>query len=127
MQTLHELTPTMLVRFTQIDYDREMALIAVTHHENEAEVEIGVARYAINPDGESCEFALVISDKWQHRGIANKLMTALMDTARSRGLKVMQGEVLSNNHNMLKLMSKLEFTRVLDEEDRNITLVNRNL
>jgi len=38
---------------------------------------------------------LVISDKWQHRGIANKLMTALMDTARSRGLKMIQGEVLS--------------------------------
>jgi acetyltransferase len=121
----------MLVRFTQIDYDREMALIAVTHFENEqgeaTEVEIGVARYAINPDGESCEFALVISDKWQHRGIANKLMTALMDTARSRGLKVIQGEVLSNNHNMLKLMSKLGFSGILDEEDRNITLVNRNL
>jgi len=131
MQTLHELTPIMLVRFTQIDYDREMALIAVTHYENEqgetTEVEIGVARYAINPDGESCEFALVISDKWQHRGIANKLMMTLMDTARSRGLKMIQGEVLSNNHNMLKLMSKLGFSGILDEEDRNITLVNRNL
>jgi acetyltransferase len=50
-----------------------------------------------------------------------------MDTARSRGLKMIQGEVLSNNHNMLKLMSKLGFSGILDEEDRNITLVNRNL
>lgn len=126
MQTLQELTPTMLVRFTQIDYDREIALIAVTEQENK-ELEIGVARYAINPDGESCEFALVISDKWQHRGIAQKLMTALMEAARAKGLKIIQGEVLTNNHNMLKLMNKLGFSATVDGEDRNITQVIKNL
>ncbi len=126
MQTLHELTPEMLVRFTQIDYDREIALIAVTS-QNDDETEIGVTRYAINPDGESCEFALVISDQWQHRGIAQKLMTSLMDAARARGLKQIQGEVLSNNHNMLKLMNKLGFASVVDEEDRSLTWVSKQL
>lgn len=126
MQTLHELTPTMLVRFTQIDYDREMALIAVIP-EDSKELEVGVARYAINPDGETCEFALVVADEWQHRGFAQKLMTCLMDAARSRGLKVIEGEVLSNNHNMLKLMKKLGFSAILDEEDRSITLVSKQL
>jgi acetyltransferase len=126
MQNLHELTPTMLVRFTQIDYDREMALIAVTQQDGK-EVEIGVTRYAINPDGESCEFALVIADEWQHRGIAHRLMSSLMAAARSRGLKVIQGEVLTSNHNMLKLMNKLGFSAILDDEDRTLTLVSRNL
>lgn len=126
MQTLHELTPTMLVRFTQIDYDREMALIAVIPEESQ-ELEVGVARYAINPDGESCEFALVVADEWQHRGFAQKLMTCLMDAARTRGLKIIEGEVLSNNHNMLKLMKKLGFSAILDEEDRSITLVSKQL
>ncbi|MEN9460493.1 MAG: hypothetical protein RIS84_513, partial [Pseudomonadota bacterium] len=126
MQSLQELTPTMLVRFTQIDYDREMALIAVTE-EDGREVELGVARYAINPDGESCEFALVISDRWKHRGVAHKLMTSIMDAARSRGLKTIEGDVLSNNHSMLKLMAKLGFHAVLDEEDRTVTFVSRPL
>jgi acetyltransferase len=126
MQTLHELTPTMLVRFTQIDYDREMALVVVAEQEGK-EIELGVARYAINPDGESCEFALVIADQWQHLGIAQKLMASLMAAARAKGLKVMQGEVLSNNHKMLKLMNKLGFTAVLEEEDRTVTWVSKNL
>ncbi len=126
MQTLQELTPTMLVRFTQIDYDREMALIVVTQ-QNGPEKELGVARYAINPDADSCEFALVIADEWQHRGIAHRLMTCLMDAARAKGLNQMQGEVLTNNHNMLKLIRKLGFSAVVDEEDRNLTLVSKNL
>jgi acetyltransferase len=126
MQALHELTPTMLVRFTQIDYDREMALIAVTEHEGR-EIELGVSRYAINPDGESCEFALVVSDQWQHRGFAHKLMICLMDVARDRGLKIIQGEVLTDNRNMLKLMDSLGFSAILDAEDSNITLVSRVL
>jgi len=126
MQTLHELSPLMVVRFTQIDYDREMALVAVTEQDGK-EIEIGVARYAMNPDGESCEFALVIADEWQHRGIAQKLMTCLMEAARAKGLKIIQGEVFSNNHNMLKLMNKLGFSCVIDEDDRSLTWVSRNL
>ena len=63
MQALHELTPQMLVRFTQIDYDREMALIAVTQQTGE-EREIAVARYITNPDATSCEFAIVVGDEW---------------------------------------------------------------
>ncbi len=74
METIQELTPAMLVRFTQIDYDQEMALMAVTEVSGQ-EVELGIARYAINPDGQSCEFALVVADEWQGKGVAHKLMT----------------------------------------------------
>ncbi len=126
MQAVHELTPEMLVRFTQIDYDREMALIAVVQFEGK-DLQISVARYSTNPDGRSCEFALVVADQWQHRGLAQKLMHSLMDAARTRGLKIMQGEVLSNNYGMLKLMEKLNFTMELDKSDRTLTLVSRNL
>lgn len=126
MQVVHELTPEMLVRFTQIDYDREMALIAVVKSEGK-DVQISVARYSTNPDGRSCEFALVVADQWQHRGLAQKIMHSLMDAARARGLKVMQGEVLSNNYGMLKLMEKLDFSIELDKNDRTLTLVSRNL
>jgi acetyltransferase len=56
MEAVRELSPSMLSRFTQIDYDREMALVA-TVEEGGKELQIGVSRYAINPDGKSCEFA----------------------------------------------------------------------
>jgi acetyltransferase len=126
MNSMQELTETMLVRFTQIDYSREMALIAVTLVQNK-EIEIGVARYAINPDGDSCEFALVIADNVQGKGLGQKLMVALMEAARSNGLSVIEGEVLSNNHNMFKLMTRLGFTIKTSEEDQSIMKVNKEL
>jgi acetyltransferase len=126
MNSMHELTETMLVRFTQIDYSREMALIAVSL-EQDKETELGVARYAINPDGDTCEFALVVADSIQGKGLGQKLMVALMEAARSKGLSVIEGEVLSNNHKMLKLMSRLGFTIKTSEEDHGIMKVSQSL
>ena len=105
---LQDLSPAMLARFTQIDYDREMALIAVVG-QGDAETEIGVARYVINPDGESCEFALVVADAWQHKGISHRLMNALMDVARNKGLRHMEGTVPADNRTMLNLVATLGF------------------
>lgn len=126
MYSVQELTPDMLVRFTQIDYSREMALIAVTV-EQDREIELGVARFAINPDGESCEFALVIADSMQGKGLGQKLMVALMDAARGKGLKIMSGEVLKNNANMLKLMGRLGFSTEDSAEDNSIKRVSKVL
>ncbi len=108
MDTVRELTPTMLVRFTQIDYDREMAFIAVAA-EGGAERSVGVCRYVANPDGESCEFALVIADTWQRRGLGGRMMRQLIEVARARGLRSMIGHVLAENHPMLALCGKLGF------------------
>jgi acetyltransferase len=119
MQSLQELTPEMLVRFTQIDYHHEMALIATTEQEGH-EQQLGVARYLTNPDKVSCEFALVVSDKWQRKGIAHRLMHQLMEVARSRGLESMQGEVLANNNKMLDLVRSLNFQIQNDPEDTSI-------
>jgi acetyltransferase len=69
MNTMRELPPAMVARLTQIDYDREMAFVATLEVDG-VENEIGVCRYAVNPDGESCEFAVVVADDWQHRGLA---------------------------------------------------------
>ena len=108
MHAVHELTPEMLVRFTQIDYDREMALIVVTEEDGK-EVEHGVVRYVTNPDQNSCEFAVVISDEFQGHGIGQRMLTRLMEIARSRGLDMMEGEVLTANHRMLELVRSMDF------------------
>ncbi|BCB27579.1 acetyl CoA synthetase subunit alpha [Sulfurimicrobium lacus] len=126
MRSVQELTPDMLARFTQIDYSREMALIAVTNVHGK-EVELGVTRFSINPDGESCEFALVVADSMRGKGLGQKLMTALMDAARSKGLKVMEGEVLGNNRSMLKLMTRLGFSMEVSPEDESIKNVRKEL
>ena len=126
MHAVQELSEPMLVRFTQLDYDRELALIAVTE-EKGREVEIGVCRYAINPDGESCEFALVVSDQWQHKGIGHRLMGSLIDAARSKGLKAMEDEVMSSNHEMLKLVATLGFTVATSQEDSSIKKITKLL
>ncbi|MBZ0105622.1 MAG: bifunctional acetate--CoA ligase family protein/GNAT family N-acetyltransferase [Sulfuricella denitrificans] len=126
MRSVQELSPDMLARFTQIDYSREMALIAVTS-EHGRETELGVTRFAINPDGDSCEFALVVADSMRGKGLGQKLMTALMDAARSKGLKIMEGEVLGNNRNMLKLMTRLGFSIETSPEDDGIKNVRKVL
>lgn len=126
MQALRELTPEMLVRFTQIDYDREMAFIAVVEQDDK-ELEVGVARYATNPDGESCEFALVVDDEWQHKGIGSRLMNTLMKTAKARGFATMEGEILSDNRNMLNLVRHLGFSTSISPLDQQIVLAVKQL
>jgi acetyltransferase len=121
MNYLQELSQEMLVRFTQIDYYNEMALIAVKSEGN-SEEQIAVARYMTLPDKKSCEFALVVSDQWQSRGLAHHLMPKLMDIARDRGLERMEGQVLSNNFRMLDLMESLNFQISNDPEDSGIKL-----
>jgi len=126
MDTVQELTPTMLVRFTQIDYDREMALMAVTTVDG-VEQELAIARYATNPDGLSCEFAVVVADQWQHKGIGHKLMSALMDAARAKGLTRMEGEILGTNQAMLGLVASLGFAIHTSADDPAIKQVTKAL
>jgi acetyltransferase len=126
MNSVQELTENMLARLTQIDYSREMALVAVTT-EQDQEIELGVARYAINPDGDTCEFALVIADTMQGKGLGQKLMVSLMEAARLKGLKTIEGEVLGNNHNMLNLMTRLGFVSKASADDPNIIKVSKAL
>lgn len=127
MQTMRELTPELLVRFTQIDYDREMCFIAVSRDENGKEVELGVSRYAISPDGRSCEFALVVADSMQSKGLGSQLMRVLINTARAKGLEYIEGDVLANNVGMLKLMNRLGFEIEKPSYDDGVVIVKKRL
>jgi acetyltransferase len=109
MDTIRELMPQMLARFTQIDYDREMAFVAMIAGGSGGEKEVAVARYITNPDGTSCEFAIVVADEWQRVGLGRYLMTQLIEVARARGLASMSGEILVANEGMLKLARSLGF------------------
>ena len=105
----HELPPSMLSRFTLIDYDREMALVAVVKDRSvtaggdtvETERIVGVSRYITNPDQSSCEFSLVVADDMSGNGLGSRLMESIIDVARDKGLAEIDGLVLSNNVAML--------------------------
>ena len=123
LSALRTLTPAMLARFTQIDYDREMALVALDPARGGSEV--GVCRYAMLADGRTCEYAIVLSDEWQGRGLGGVLMRRLIDVARSRGLETMVGEVLASNDGMLRLCARLGFIAAPSPGDpamRRVTL-----
>ena len=108
-RALQELTPEMLVRFTQIDYDREMAFVAVSDDPTLPN-ELGVGRYRVNPDGHSVEFSLVVADDCQHLGIGSKLMRTLMQSAKEKGMLFFEAEVLSSNEPALAMLHKLGFS-----------------
>lgn len=114
---LHELTPAMLSRFTQIDYDRELALIIVRTLPGGEEQQIGVARYITLPDEETCEFAIVVADEWQGKGVARRLFQRLIEAARERRLKLMTGITLRENSRMIELSRSLGFATKADADE----------
>jgi acetyltransferase len=126
MFAIHDLTPAQLSRFTQIDYDREMALIGVIDAPD-GERQIGVARYITLADGETCEFAIVVADDWQGKGLARRLFGQLIDTARARRLKVMTGITLRENARMIDLARAKGFAVRMDEDDPSLVEMRLDL
>ncbi|MDK2123776.1 bifunctional acetate--CoA ligase family protein/GNAT family N-acetyltransferase [Parachitinimonas caeni] len=108
LASLRQLPKPMLVRFTQLDYSREMALVATAMEEDRESI-LGVARYTLNPDWQSAEFAIAVGDRSQGQGLGSLLMNALFAAARDAHLDTLEGEVLGSNTSMLALMRKLGF------------------
>lgn len=103
-----------------------MALAATTMLGG-AETLIGVARYVRGKAGPSAEFAIVVADSWQGRGIGGRLLAKLADVARRRGLKRLHGEILAINRPMLGLVRKLGFALERHEQDPTLTRATLDL
>lgn len=116
------ITREYIEKLTTVDYSRDMALAATVMLE-EREALIGVARYVLDAGGESCEFALVVADAWQGRGIGRRMLEKLILVARERGLKRIYGEVLATNRPMLELTRKLGFEVGRHPDDATVTRV----
>ena len=129
--SLPELPLRMLARFTLIDYDREMALVAVVKEAqpdgSETERIVGVSRIVTNPDGTSCEFALLVGDDCAGRGVGTRLMLSIIDAARRMGLAEIMGLILTNNAPMLKLMASLGFRVAAYAEDPDFRIATKAL
>jgi acetyltransferase len=133
--TMPELPARMLARYTLIDYDREMALVAVLKERHaqddgsfaESERIIGVSRYITNPDQTSCEFSLAVADDFKGQGLGSRLMLSIIDFARSKGLAEIVGLILTNSAAMLRLMKSLGFAIAPFPEDPDFRLATKAL
>jgi acetyltransferase len=116
-----KLTPELLVRFTQIDYDREIALIALDST-SAGDRMLGVARLNGQPGDDKAEFAIVIGDPWQGLGVGAKLLSCLVAIALRRKIKNLWGLALKENRAMLELCRKLGWTIIPDEDPSQVFL-----
>jgi acetyltransferase len=98
----------MLVRYCNIDYDREFAVIA-EHSTEGRKRNIGVGRLVIEPDGDRGEFALLVADDFQGKGLGTKLLDVLIGVGEEKGLRTIYGIILSDNTRMIQLVTRLGF------------------
>ncbi len=110
-----KLTPEMMARFTQIDYDREMALVAITQEDGEEKM-VGVARIIGDPDGEIGEFSVLVGDPWQNMGVGGTLLGSCLEIMKQRCMKRVWGLVLPENRGMIRLGKKLGFKTERSED-----------
>ncbi|KUO39680.1 MAG: hypothetical protein APZ16_03300 [Candidatus Hadarchaeum yellowstonense] len=114
-RVIKDLSHEDLVRFCNIDYDREMAIIAELR-EGDKKKEIGVARLITEPGKKRGEFAIVLADKYQGKGLGTKLMDMLIEIAQEKGLESIYGIIMRENKKMLRLAQKMGFTIKPSEE-----------
>jgi acetyltransferase len=117
-------TPEYIERLVSVDFSRDMALAATTMLDGETL--LGVARYVLDEDNESAEFAIVVADAWQGRGIGGRLLGKLVDVASRHGIKRLYGDILAMNRPMLELARKLGF-RLSRHEDPTLTRASVDL
>ena len=122
-----EFAHSELARFTQIDYDREMAFIATARKADGQSETLGVARAIADPDNTSAEFALLVRSDFQGKGLGRALLSKLLRYCQIRGTKRLVGEVLSSNKRMLALCASLGLARGPTPMDLNVVRVSVEL
>lgn len=114
----------MLARFTQIDYDREIALVTLWRPEFNEKM-LGVARVITNVyNRKHAEFSVIVGDPWQGKGIGAELLKRCLSISKERGIEKVRGIVLPENTQMLALGRKLGFSvkKVPRESDYKLNI-----
>ena len=120
--TMRGLSHPVAARLSQLDYDRELALLAELDG-----MALGVARFAADPDRLRAEYAIAVRSDWKGRGLGYLLMTRLIGIARQQGIGELFGEVLRENDPMLQMCRELGFVAAPDPNEPSIVLVSKRL
>ena len=113
LSPMKNIPPAMLVRLTQLDYDRDIAFIALEPSGDLA----GIVRYASDPNGEIAEFGVLVRSDLKGHGLGKALMHHLIDYARAEGVGCLEGHILTENTRMLALCRELGFDIAADPSD----------
>ena len=121
---MHGISHELAARLTQIDYDREVALVA---EPSEPGAIWGVARFAADPDNIRAEYAITVRTDLKGHGLGYLLMTRLIEVAKARGLSEIFGEVLRENGPMLKMADELGFIVSPHPDEPDVVRVTKRL
>jgi acetyltransferase len=132
--TMRALPQAMAARLSQIDYDREMALVAECPAGGPAggsagasDGIVGVARFASEPDRRRAEYAIAVRSDWKGHGLGYALLGRIIEVARARGIGELYGDVLQENQAMLKMNREHGFTIAAHPDDPALVRVTRLL
>lgn len=121
-----KLTPDEIRHLTRIDYEREMAFVAVTVIGGQARL-LGVARYVRDADASGAEFAIVVADGCQRKGRGTLLLSTLLRHANSAGIGRLHGITLATNQAVQNLARKLGFVQKPDPQDATVRQIEKTL
>jgi acetyltransferase len=113
---IKDISHEMLVRYCNIDYDREIAIVAEVREKEKRKL-IGIGRLIIDRDFKSGEYAVLVHDDYQGKGLGYKLVDVLIGIAEEKGLERIYGEVLTENEKMLAVCRRLGFTAEWTPDD----------
>jgi acetyltransferase len=116
------LSHVVAARLSQLDYDRELALLAELDG-----VVLGIAHFFADPDKTRAEYAIAVRSDWKGRGVGYLLMTRLIEIAKQRGITELVGEVLRENGPMLQMCRELGFAITPDPSDPSLMQVEKTL
>ena len=114
------------LRVCRLDQEQGLHLIVVTP-KDAGETVVGSARYVIQPDRISCEFVIVVADKWNHHGVGHQLMSALLTRAKSQSLRKMYGRILASNRDMIEFVRGCGFEISDSSEGHWLKIASINL
>ncbi|KAA1046447.1 protein lysine acetyltransferase [Pseudocitrobacter sp. 73] len=118
---INEFTHDDLANMTQIDYDREMAFVAVHTTAEQTEI-LGVTRAISDPDNIDAEFAVLVRSDLKGLGLGGRLLEKLINYTRDHGLQRLNGITMPNNRGMIALARKLGFDVDIQLEDGIVSL-----
>lgn len=123
--SMKELDPTYLKQLTHVDEEREIGLVAVNHDDQSDLWASG--RLFIDPIKRRAEYAATVRSDRQGLGLGRKILEALIERGRQRGLSEVWGIVMRKNHAMLGLASRLGFETHLNPDDTSTNIVTKKL
>jgi acetyltransferase len=110
-----QVTHEFLSRLNQIDYDREMAIIAEVREDGRTKM-AGVVRIIADAWGEVAEFAILVADSWQDQGLGSIMTDYMLEVARDKGIRTLNASVLLTNSKMLQMLKRRGFCLKSDED-----------